>query len=122
MRTAKAWGILVVLAAATLATASPIYGTWTGEVNGKTLSMTFTRTVERTAAKMVTSGREAAITGLQMKKASTGLYPLTYSFRGASLDGSGNTVSYEMVQTSPTEATLRNLDQPDAAVVKLTKK
>lgn len=113
-----------VLLIAVAALASPIFGTWTGEMNGKPISLTFTRTENQTRGNMVLAGMNAAqplpISDFHMvRKATSGVYPFTVSF--AASDSAGKTVHYQIEQTSPTEATLRNVDDPSAPAVKLQK-
>ena len=112
----------VLIAAA--AFASPIFGTWTGEMNGKPISLTFTHSENRARGNLVFAGMNAAqplpISDFHMvRKAESGLYPFTMAFRAA--DSAGKSVRYEIEQTSPTEATLRNIDEPSAPPVKLQK-
>lgn len=108
---------------AALAFGSPIYGTWTGERNAAPVSITFTRSENHTQGNLTfagTNGAPAAIGDFHMvRKASSGVYPFTVSF--VARDSSGKAARYEMEQTSPTEATLRNVDDSSAPVVKLTK-
>lgn len=123
MKRVRMWGIAVALLIAAAAFASPIYGTWTGEIDGKPISLTFTRAQNQTQGNLVfTSQSQAGIPVADfrmVKKGTAGLYPLLFSFR--TTGESGKSVRYEMEQTSATEATLRNVDDPGAPTVKLAK-
>lgn len=121
MQSARVWGLAFLMLLAGSAFASPIYGTWSGESNGQPVTLTFTRADNQTRGEIATTAAAArSISDFRMvRKASRGVYPFTVSFRAA--DASGNAVRYEIEQTSAGEATLRDVDHPDAPPVKLTK-
>ena len=124
MRVRWMWTVTAAVLLAAAAWASPIYGTWKGEVSGKAITLNFVRSGNRTDATMQTAAAQkpAAIQNFKMAAQTPGsLYPLTFTFRAPAVDGSGEMASYEMVQTSAGEATLRNLDKPEAPAVKLSK-
>jgi hypothetical protein len=115
----------VVLAMAIAAHASPIFGTWKGELNGHQITVTATYKDKHTDLIMTSDGSEVAISSSKFMDAP----PTTLRFQAANQAGKTKLVStaasdltLELHTTDGREATLRVMEQGKTlATVKLTK-
>ncbi len=118
--------IVAVLALATAAYASPIFGTWKGELNGHPITVSVTYSDHQTGATMTSDGRNVAVSNAGFPK---GVPPLTLQFQAANQEGKARLVStassdlsFELSTTDGRDGVLRVIDQgKTVATVKMTK-
>ena len=60
-------GVVIVLLVAIAAQASPLFGTWKGELNGKQITLVFTRADRHTTGTLIASGgTDIALAGVKI--------------------------------------------------------
>lgn len=127
MRTHKfATTIIAVLACAVAAYASPIFGTWKGELNGHPITVSVTYSEHQASATMTSDGRNVAVSNAGFPK---GVPPLTLQFQAANQEGktrlvstASSDLSFELSTTDGRDGLLRVMDQGKiVATVKMTK-
>ena len=117
--------MVVVMAMAVAAYASPIFGTWKGELNGRPITITVTNTNRHTDVRMMDASRELTVSNAKVLNAP----PMLLQFQAANQDGKaklvstgGSDLSFELETANGQDATLRVIDQGKTiATVKLTK-
>jgi len=117
--------MVVVMAMAVAAYASPIFGTWKGELNGRPITITVTNTNRHTDVRMMDASRELTVSNAKFLNAP----PMLLQFQAANQDGKaklvstgGSDLSFELETANGQDATLRVIDQGKTiATVKLTK-
>ena len=107
--------LLAVMALAISAFASPIFGTWKGDLNGKQIAVTVTYSSGHTDVSMTSGGRELNVSDAKFPK---GGPPMLLRFQAANQDGKaklvstgGSDLSFELETANGQEATLRVIDQ-----------
>ena len=127
MKTHKIANTLAVVALlATFAYASPIFGTWKGELNGKPITVTVSYTNRHTDVNMTSEGQAVNVSGAAFPK---GGPPMLLSFRAANQEGkmklvstAGSDLVFELETADGRESALRVFDQGKLiATVKMTK-
>jgi hypothetical protein len=125
MRT-RTIAITALLAFAVAAYASPIFGTWKGELNGRPITVTVTYTHGHTGVAMASDGQALNVSDAHFPK---GGPPMSLRFAGANQQGkvklvstTSNELSFELETTDGRESVLRIIDQGKTiATVKMTK-
>ena len=118
--------VALVLVFAVAAYASPIFGTWKGELNGRPITVTVTYNNAHTDVAMAAGSNTIAVSNANFPK---GGPPLLLHFQTANQSGqmklvssASNDLSYELQTSDGQEATLRVIDQGKTiATVKMTK-
>ena len=127
MRTHKfAIALAAVLAIAISAQASPIFGTWKGNLNGKPITVTVTYNNQHTDVAMSSEGRTLPVSNASFPK---GGPPMMLRFQGSNQDGKaklvstgGNDLSYELETADGVASVLRVIDHgKTVATVNMTK-
>lgn len=119
-------GIVVVLVLASSALASPIFGTWKGELNGKSITVTVTYNNRQTDVAMTSDGQAITVSNPGFPK---GGPPMMLHFAGANQQGkmrlvstASNDLNFELETSDGRESLLRVIDQGKTiASVKMTK-
>jgi hypothetical protein len=129
MRISKSAALLLVIAAATAAFASPLFGRWKAELNGQPVSVLIVYSDQRAQGKMaIGTGdnvRYAPLTNIHFIDAP----PMTVQFEVENRDAAaklgaaaGKSVKFELHTTDGNEATLRVVeDGKETAAVKAVK-
>jgi len=115
-----------ILAMAVAAYASPIFGTWKGDLNGRPITVTVTYNNRHTDVAFVSDGHNLNVTNAAFPK---GGPPMMLSFQAANQDGKAKLVStassdlsFELETADGRESVLRVIDQGKTiATVKMTK-
>lgn len=117
--------LVAVLAWAVAAYASPIFGTWKGELNGRPITVTVTYNNGHAGVAMTSDGRELAVADPRFPK---GGPPLMLQFQAANqgtqklVSTASNELSFELETSDGRESVLRVIDQGKTiATVKMTK-
>ncbi len=127
MKTHKiAFTVLAVLVFAVAAYASPIFGTWKGELNGRPITVNVTSAEGHTTAIMTFDGRDVAVSNANFPK---GGPPMALHFQATNQNGNmklvstgSSDLSFELATADGREATLRVIDQgKTVTTVKMTK-
>ena len=127
MKTCKfAIALAVVIVLAVSAFASPIFGTWKGDLNGKSITVTVTYANRHTDVAMSSDGRSMPVSNASFPK---GGPPMMLRFQGANQDGKaklvstgGDNLSFELETTDGRESVLRVMDQgKTVTTVRMTK-
>ena len=117
--------VVAVMAMAVAAYASPIFGTWKGELNGRPISVTVTNNNRHADVVMTADARDLVVSNAKFANAP----PTLLRFQAANQDGkaklvptAGNDLSFELETNDGRDGTLRVMDQGKTiATVKLTK-
>ena len=129
MRILKSAALLLLIAAATAAFASPLFGTWKTELNGQPVSVVIVYADQRAQGKMaIGTGdnvRFAPLTNIHFLDAP----PMTVQFEVENRDAAakltsagGKSVKFELHTTDGNQATLRVVeDGKETAAVKAVK-
>ena len=115
-----------VLSLAVAAYASPIFGTWKGELNGHSITITVTSQDGHGQATMSADGQNVAVSNAAFPK---GQPPLTLHFQAANHEGkmklvstAATDLSFELTTSDGHESTLRVFDQGrEVATARMTK-
>ena len=106
--------IVAVLALATAAYASPIFGTWKGELNGRPITVTVTHTNGHADVAMTSNGQALQVTDARFPK---GGPPMMLQFQGANQQGkvrlvstASNDLSFELETSDGRQSVLRVID------------
>jgi hypothetical protein len=127
MKTHKfAIALVAVLAVAISAYASPIFGTWRGDLNGKPITVTVTYSNGHPDVAMSSENRILPVSDAHFPKSGP---PMMLRFQGSNQDGKaklvstgGNDLSFELETADGRESVLRVIDQGKTiATVKMTK-
>lgn len=118
--------LAIILTVSVAALASPIFGTWKGELNGRPITISVTYVDRHTDVKMTSTGGDLATSNASFPK---GGPPMLLRFQSANQDGkmklvstAGPELNYELETANGQEATLRVIDQgKTVATVRMTK-
>ncbi|HEX9119445.1 MAG TPA: hypothetical protein VF840_02800 [Terriglobales bacterium] len=110
---------------AVAAYASPIFGTWKGELNGRPITITVTYTNRHTDVRMMDASRELTVSNAKFANAP----PTLLQFQAANQEGKaklvssgGSNLSFELETADGQVAALRVIDQGKTIeTVKMTK-
>src|SRR4051794_27624771 len=109
------FALAIVLTASIAALASPIFGTWKGDLNGRHITVTVNYVERHPEVKMTSAAGDLAANNATFPK---GGPPMMIRFQSANQDGkmklvstAGSELSYELETVNGQEATLRVLDQ-----------
>ena len=120
------FALALVLVVSIAALASPIFGTWKGELNGKPITVTVNNIDRHPEVKMTSGAGDLATSNPSFPK---GGPPMMIRFQSANQDGkmklvstAGSELSYELETANGQDATLRVIDQgKTVATVRMTK-
>lgn len=118
--------VAALMALAVAAYASPIFGTWKGELNGRPITVTVTYTNGHADVAMASEGQALSVSDAHFPK---GAPPMSLRFTGANQQGkvklvstASNDLSFELETSDGRESELRVIDQGRTiATVKMTK-
>ena len=118
--------VAILLTVSVAALASPIFGTWKGELNGRPITVTVNNVDRHPEVKMTSAAGDLATNNATFPK---GGPPLMIRFQSANQDGkmklvstAGSELNYELETANGQEATLRVIDQGKTiATVRMTK-
>ena len=118
--------VVAFLALAVAAYASPIFGTWKGDLNGRPITVTVTYTDRQTNVAMSSDGQTLSVSDAHFPKGGS---PMSLRFAAANQQGkiklvstASNQLSFELETSDGRESVLRVIDQgKTVATVKMTK-